>query len=245
MKREIEMKIAVLALLTVLLLSGCETTPASDSQADDPAVQASSTSTPKTADQIALEKVTESLSSTFEADSYKVSGNGKTVTAIAVIPGLEEKISAALAAKTLPDGWKDTVSSMATAAQTFISACKEAGFSDASTVLYIKNNLKNGDIYLTFFNGKQSFSIFDKPSEGDNPNTITLAEFNKIRSGMKYDEAVKIVGGYGEILSEVDIGDPELYTSVIMWEGEGSLGANANVTVQGGKISSKAQFGLE
>jgi len=63
---------------------------------------------------------------------------------------------------------------------------------------------------------------------------------------MSYQEVFDIVGSRGTVLSEVDVGlGDEYYTAVYYWDGEGSLGANANITFQGGKVSAKAQFGLE
>jgi hypothetical protein len=76
-----------------------------------------------------------------------------------------------------------------------------------------------------------------------NKATITLDEFNKIQTGMTYDKVVSIIGGYGVVISESDIGDTE--TIMYQWDGEGSLGANSNAMFQDGKLISKAQFGLE
>lgn len=75
---------------------------------------------------------------------------------------------------------------------------------------------------------------------------ITLEEFNRIETGMTYEQVTDIIGGEGTVLSEADItGNPEYKTTIYTWEGSGSLGANANVTFQGGKVVSKAQFGLK
>ena len=76
-----------------------------------------------------------------------------------------------------------------------------------------------------------------------NDSSITLDEFNRIETGMTYDEVVNIIGSYGTELSRSEIAG---YTTVIlMWEGSGSLGANANVTFQNGSVMAKAQFGLQ
>ena len=86
------------------------------------------------------------------------------------------------------------------------------------------------------------------PDEAEeiNPSTISLEDFNAISTGMTYEEVVNIIGSEGEVLSEVDIGMGEEYkTTMYTWKGEGSLGANANVTMQGGKVTAKAQLGLK
>ncbi|MBO5884094.1 MAG: DUF3862 domain-containing protein [Clostridia bacterium] len=75
--------------------------------------------------------------------------------------------------------------------------------------------------------------------------TISMSEFNKIKTGMTYDEVVVVVGCKGELMSEVDIGYSEYATKIYSWEGNGYAGSNANVTFQGGKVVSKAQIGLE
>jgi len=75
--------------------------------------------------------------------------------------------------------------------------------------------------------------------------TISLEEFNKIETGMTYEEVCQIIGGEGTLSSSVDAGiGPEYVTEIYQWTGEGSVGANANVTFQGGKVVSKAQVGL-
>ena len=76
--------------------------------------------------------------------------------------------------------------------------------------------------------------------------TISLEEFNKIETGMTYQQVCEIVGGEGTLGSSVDIGVGEEYkTEIYQWTGDGSIGANANVTFQGGKSVSKAQIGLK
>lgn len=101
-------------------------------------------------------------------------------------------------------------------------------------------------ICIAIVNGGENVQEIDSNDiAAKNDNKITLEEFNQIQTGMTYDEIIKIVGGEGTVLSETNIGNSEQYHTIIyMWEGSGSLGANANVTIQGGKAVSKAQFGL-
>ncbi|UUV46377.1 DUF3862 family protein [Bacillus phage vB_BanS-Thrax2] len=78
-----------------------------------------------------------------------------------------------------------------------------------------------------------------------NDGKITKAEFDTVKSGMSYDEVVAIVGGQGELTSEVGAEGEQFHTVFYTWEGKGDFGANANMTFQEGKLESKAQFGLK
>lgn len=71
---------------------------------------------------------------------------------------------------------------------------------------------------------------------------MSLAEFEQIATGMTYEQVVAIVGGEGELMSQVELAG--LSTVMYSWEGDGMLGANANVMFQNGAEVSKAQFGL-
>ena len=73
---------------------------------------------------------------------------------------------------------------------------------------------------------------------------ITLEEFNQIQTGMAYQEVVNIIGSEGVLNSEVSVGDEQYDTQLYTWYGSG-LGANANISFQGGKVISKAQIGLK
>ncbi|WP_282938718.1 DUF3862 domain-containing protein [Paenibacillus sp. RC67] len=75
--------------------------------------------------------------------------------------------------------------------------------------------------------------------------TITKAKFEKIENGMSYEEVTKIIGGPGELLSEIGNKGEKTHTTVYMYKGEGTIGANANFTFQGGKLLAKAQAGLK
>lgn len=72
---------------------------------------------------------------------------------------------------------------------------------------------------------------------------MSKAEFDQIASGMSYETVVSIVGGPGELISESSLAG--YVTKMYMWDGAGSLGANANVMFQNNTMISKAQFGLQ
>lgn len=73
--------------------------------------------------------------------------------------------------------------------------------------------------------------------------SLDLEKFNKIQTGMTYEEVIGIIGEEGTVMSENQIGN--IKTTMYSWNGKGSIGANANVTFQNGKVISKAQFGLK
>ena len=78
-----------------------------------------------------------------------------------------------------------------------------------------------------------------------NKQTMTMAEFTQLKNGMSYEEATKIIGGPGEVMSESGSPGDAAHTVMYTYKGEGSLGANANVMFQGNKLMNKAQFGLK
>lgn len=87
--------------------------------------------------------------------------------------------------------------------------------------------------------------VVEEPVVEENSPLMSKAEFDQIKSGMSYEEVVEIVGSEGEVQSEVGAEGEQFHTIMYMWEGEGMIGANANVMFQEGKLETKAQFGLE
>lgn len=84
----------------------------------------------------------------------------------------------------------------------------------------------------------------EQASTSENKETISMEEFEAIETGMSYEDVCGIIGSKGELASEVDTGlGEEYHTKIYTWKGD-SLGANANVTFQGGKVAAKSQFGL-
>jgi hypothetical protein len=82
----------------------------------------------------------------------------------------------------------------------------------------------------------------------DSEGRITLDDFERIQEGMTYAQVVEIIGGEGvqsveQGGKEVD-GMPTPEIQIYTWDGKGWRRADASVTFQDGRVSSKAQSGL-
>lgn len=86
-------------------------------------------------------------------------------------------------------------------------------------------------------------NVADSPKNEKKSPKISKAEFEALETGITYEDAVAIIGGEGELSSQVDVAGYE--TKMYIWKGEGAIGANANVTFQNNSLTSKSQFGLE
>ncbi len=70
---------------------------------------------------------------------------------------------------------------------------------------------------------------------------LTLEKFNQLQNGMKYEEAVKILGSEGTETSSYSSGN--LKTVTYKWEGEKY--ARVTATFRNGELTSKIQSGLQ
>ena len=106
---------------------------------------------------------------------------------------------------------------------------------------------KDFNEYANSLEESEHFIFSDKSKylniNSDNPETISLDEYDQLEIGMYYSDVSFIIGGYGEKISESEIAD--VYTSMYQYEGDGDLGANAILMFQNGKLYSKAQSGLK
>lgn len=79
-----------------------------------------------------------------------------------------------------------------------------------------------------------------QPAQGSGVN---MNNYNRIQTGMSYDEVVQILGEQGSEMSSNDIGG---YKNIMyMWKAGGFSGGNMNAMFQNGALIQKAQFGLE
>lgn len=97
--------------------------------------------------------------------------------------------------------------------------------------------------------GGSSTPSTTQPTNGDSEAPkkvkITKEQYDKISNGMSYEEVTDIIGGEGEVITESGEKGSDLYAIGVMYEGEGSIGANANFIFVGDKLQTKAQLGLE
>ena len=237
-----------LSCVMLLSLASCSNGQSSASQEDHSAPPASSSTASNSDSQVdeqdtALEQEVAALLSAFPAENVRVE---QTDTRLAVSAFDPEASAAVTAAQetggSAPAGWADYEAAWAADAQAL-----EQNYPDGNTTLSVESDGAGTTIYVTYVNGKQTYSIFGSNAVSqDNPPTISLEEFEQIQIGMSYQEVFDLVGSRGELLSEADLGlGDEYYTAIYSWDGEGALGANASVTFQGGYVTSKAQAGLE
>lgn len=94
---------------------------------------------------------------------------------------------------------------------------------------------------ITFQNGK----VTNKTQFGVNDQSAakaTMDKYNRVETGMTYDEVVAIMGGDGELSSDTEIAG--VSSKLYMWDGE-NIASNCSITFSDGKVSSKSQFGLD
>lgn len=89
---------------------------------------------------------------------------------------------------------------------------------------------------------EQLIERLDREYGGMSPK-MTLDEFNRIEMGMTHEQVKDIVGGAGKITAKSEVAG--ITTAVVEFKGSGSVGANANVTFQDGRVVAKAQYGLK
>lgn len=98
-------------------------------------------------------------------------------------------------------------------------------------------------LMVLFITVSYVFLFWNPGGSAPSGEAITLNEFYEIETGMTYQEVVQIIGCDGELSSESSLLDStyQIYT----WKGNGTIGANANVSFTDGRVTSKAQAGLE
>lgn len=76
--------------------------------------------------------------------------------------------------------------------------------------------------------------------------TVTLDEFNQLKSGMTEKEVWDIIGGQCTNTGTTDMGIGSQYVTISYGcNGSGSVGANVILMFQGGKLNTMSQHGLK
>ena len=232
-------KLIWLLVLSALLTLGTACGAGDDVSSASPSPSSAPSSTPSAVEDPAITTIKERFSDLADSDHVNVSAALGMTTVDVFDPDWAATIAAAKGTGAAPADWESQK-----AALTELTTDLPLLSDTSNAVVYVRASA-DGEIYLTAANGSILFDVFAEAATY-NDETISLDEFNQITTGMSYDEVVAIIGSQGELLSESDLGlGPEYATSMWMWEGEGSIGANANVTFQGGSVIGKAQFGLE
>lgn len=228
---------AVLLVLILVIFAGCseDSSDAVQTPGSNPApAETEAEKQPESSE------IVSAFSGIASEEYISVSAGAGTTLVSIFEPELGEKMLSAYSEGLEPEDWAGIQQRIVDIASTI------EPINGASNVSVSLKDAKDGTIYLTVINDKVSYDAFHVEDVSSNDPTITLDEFNQITNGMTYQEVVDIVGGPGELLSETDLGMGSEYASAMyMWEGEGSIGANANVMFQGGAVVSKSQLGLE
>jgi hypothetical protein len=87
--------------------------------------------------------------------------------------------------------------------------------------------------FISSFGGKT-----EKPID---KNAVTYEKYESLKTGMSYDDVVKIMGGEGQEVSM--IGEGQFKMRTVIWDA-GFL-SNVTVVFTGGRLSSKSQIGLK
>lgn len=117
----------------------------------------------------------------------------------------------------------------------------ESEVAGVTTKLYMWSSDGFGKASIIFQNDK----VTSKSQYGvsDSANlAITSEMYDKVKTGMTYDEVKEIFGGDGSSVSETEIAGVK--SEIYSWSGD-SLGANCTISFSDGKVASKSQYGLK
>lgn len=92
----------------------------------------------------------------------------------------------------------------------------------------------------TTIEAKPTVTAKATPALQKDASGVTIENFNKLKTGMKYEDVVKILGSEGTVISESEVAGYK----TVMYQWKGGYVANMNCMFQNGKMMSKAQFGL-
>lgn len=91
---------------------------------------------------------------------------------------------------------------------------------------------------------KKKTDFFDKNGKLLNLPTISSEEYAMLEKGMSYEQLCEIIGGKGEIISEIDKPGDEFYTAAYFFYGD-KAETSATFVFQSNRLKSKANTDLE
>ncbi|WP_438318150.1 hypothetical protein [Sporosarcina sp. FA9] len=100
------------------------------------------------------------------------------------------------------------------------------------------------DMGISFFNGELSHKTFYSGEPEKSEVIITSEQFDKIPTGMTYDDAQAIIGGPGILISEYGFPEDNYHTQTYRYDGH-SESANAFLVFKKDILESKSQSSLE
>lgn len=74
------------------------------------------------------------------------------------------------------------------------------------------------------------------------PCAATMAEFYRLRTGMSYVEARRVVGCEGEMVSQLELSGTN--TAMVRWDAANTYFGSLTVTFQNNRLVSRSQFAL-
>ena len=148
-----------------------------------------------------------------------------------------------LSAESQPESWAETISALTSALEQSHTLAKEYGVQTVAGVIA----LEDGTVLASGMNGKVAFDAFhhdDIQSSGENPPTITKHEYNQIAVGMSLSEVREIIGGGGELQTQVGQAGITSVTQTYRWYGEHEP-SYADILFDDFKVYSKVELWLE
>ena len=82
----------------------------------------------------------------------------------------------------------------------------------------------------------------DSSAAETKPCAATRAEFHRLRTGMSYIEARRVVGCEGELISQLELSGID--TATVKWDAANAYFGSLIVTFQNNRLVSRSQFGL-
>ena len=148
-----------------------------------------------------------------------------------------------LSAESQPETWAETISALASALEQSHALAEQYGVQTVAGVIA----LEDGTVLASGMNGKVAFDAFhheDTQSTGKNPPTITKHEYNQISVGMSLSEVREIIGGGGELQTQVGEAGITSITQTYRWYGEHEP-SYADILFDNFKVYSKIELWLE